>query len=47
MRLLRYVAAGALLYGSLLGLTALLAQPGFRWTGVTAGTPVQDSSVRV
>jgi hypothetical protein len=36
MRLLRYAVAGVLLYGSVLALTALFAQPGFRWVGVTA-----------
>jgi hypothetical protein len=36
MRLIRYAVAGVLLFGSVLALTALLAQPGFRWAGVVA-----------
>jgi hypothetical protein len=36
MRLLRYAVAGVLLFGSVLALTALFAQPGFRWAGVVA-----------
>jgi hypothetical protein len=36
MRLVRYAVAGVLLFGSILALTALLAQPGFRWAGIVA-----------
>jgi hypothetical protein len=36
MRLVRYTVAGVLLFGSVLALTALLADPGFRWVGVVA-----------